>query len=449
MPAVTLTIDDLLLHSENPRIGSVSTQREALQKILDEQEDKLAELAESIATDGMSPIERILVRPEKPGGQRYVVMEGNRRLAALKLLTNPGALTNMSVTPTLQKRFESLGKDFDRSTVEPLECYESGDTVETNKWIYLRHTGENKGRGVVPWSAVASRRFMGTDPALQALELVKNHGNLDEKDRPLLGDTFPITTLERLLDTKDVRELIGVEVKDRKLRTGLPGNELMKPLRRMVLDLATKQLNVSKLKNKADQLAYVKGFDAGDKPDLKKIGAVRDIIDFNANEFTSTSKPKPTKRAYDPSDRIHVVPRGLKLNVSKAKVAEIFKELKSLRMDDHPNACAVLLRVFLELSLDAYMRTNSIDTQFKEPKSGRMLDKDLKRKLQDAIDDLVKKGAKKKDFDAVARAVNDKESPLYIRLLHGYVHSLFQTPKVRDLRLAWDDAEPLFEGIWR
>ena len=30
-----------------------------------------------------------------------------------------------------------------------------------------------------------------------------------------------------------------------------------------------------------------------------------------------------------------------------------------------------------------------------------------------------------------------------------YVHSLFQTPKVRDLRLAWDEADPLFEGIWK
>lgn len=449
MPAANLTIDDLLFHSENPRIGSVSSQRDALQKILDEQEDKLAELAESIATDGMSPIERILVRPEKPEGKRFVVMEGNRRLAALKLLTNPGVLTSMSVASALQKRFEALAKDFDRSTVEPLACFESADEVETNKWIYLRHTGENKGRGVVPWSAIASRRFMGTDPALQALELVKSYGNLDEKEKVLLGDSFPITTLERLLDTKDVREVIGVDVKDRKLRTGLPGDELMKPLRRMVMDLATKQVNVSKLKNKAAQLEYVKGFGAEDKPNLKKISDVREIADFKANEFKSTAKPKPTKKSYDPSDRLHVVPRGLRLNVSKAKVAEIFGELKSLRMDDHPNACAVLLRVFLELSLESYMRTNSIDTQFKDPRSGRILDKDLKNKLQVVISDLVTKGAKKKDFEAVARAVNDKASPLYIRLLHGYVHSLFQTPKVRDLRLAWDEAEPLFEGIWK
>ena len=97
MPAVNATIDDLLLHSDNPRIGTVSTQREALQKILDEQEDKLAELAESIATDGMSPIERLLVRREKEGSDRFVVMEGNRRLAALKILCNPIALDQYSL----------------------------------------------------------------------------------------------------------------------------------------------------------------------------------------------------------------------------------------------------------------------------------------------------------------------------------------------------------------
>ena len=448
MPAVTLTIDDLLLHTENPRIGSASSQRDALQKVLDEQEDKLAELAESIVTDGMSPIERLLVRREKEGGSRFVAREGNRRIAALKILVNPAVLGEMSVVPALKKRFETLANDFDRATVEPLDAYESTSDAETNKWIYLRHTGENKGRGVVPWSAVAGRRFQGTDPALQALELVKAHGGVDEREKALLGDTFPITTLERLLDTKEVRDLIGVEVKDRKLRSGLPADELMKPLRRMVLDLATKKVNVSHLKNKASQLDYVKGFAADDKPNLKKIGEARDIGDFKNSEFTVKSKPAK-KPSYDPSDRIHVVPRGMKLNVSKAKVAEIFKELKTLRMKDHPNACAVLLRVFLELSVDSYLRTSGIGTQFKEPKSGKMLEKDLKRKLQDVIDDLVRNGVKRKDLEGASNAVSNRSSPLYIDLLHAYVHSLFQTPSVRDLRIAWDAAEPLFEAIWK
>ncbi len=53
-----------------------------------------------------------------------------------------------------------------------------------------------------------------------------------------IGNDFPITTLDRLLATPDVRKRIGVEVKNRKLYSALPAAELMKPLRRIVLDLA-------------------------------------------------------------------------------------------------------------------------------------------------------------------------------------------------------------------
>ncbi len=43
MAAVNLSIDQLLLDSGNPRIGSASNQRDALQKIIEDQEDKLAD----------------------------------------------------------------------------------------------------------------------------------------------------------------------------------------------------------------------------------------------------------------------------------------------------------------------------------------------------------------------------------------------------------------------
>lgn len=41
MGAIDRTIDQLLLDSENPRNESATTQRDALQKVLDDQEEKL------------------------------------------------------------------------------------------------------------------------------------------------------------------------------------------------------------------------------------------------------------------------------------------------------------------------------------------------------------------------------------------------------------------------
>jgi len=238
MAAINLSINQLLLHSDNPRIGNAKNQRDALQKIIDDQGTKLAELAESIVSDGLSPIERLLVIQEKRGSDRYVSLEGNRRLAALKVLSNPAVLVDLSLGAQLQRRLEKAAGEFERASVEPIACYAAKTEDEATKWIYLRHTGENEGRGVVRWSGVARARFRGTDPALQALDFVKEHGGLTDAQKSTLEDSFPITTLDRLLSTKEVRKLIGVDVKDRKLRSGLAGEELIKPLRRMILDLS-------------------------------------------------------------------------------------------------------------------------------------------------------------------------------------------------------------------
>ena len=95
------------------------------------------------------------------------------------------------------------------------------------------------------------------------------------------------------------------------------------------------------------------------------------------------------------------------------------------------------------------MQFNKLDTRYQN-KQGHYNDKSLKTKVQEVISTLVsKKGCNQKDFAGVTRAVSDTGSPLHIDLLHAYIHSVFQTPKTRDLRAAWDEAEPFFKQIWQ
>jgi hypothetical protein len=343
-----------------------------------------------------------------------------------------------------------LAKRFDRKDIEPIACFEVASRDEGNQWIYLRHTGENEGRGVVGWSGLAASRFRGSDPALQALEFVRNHGNLNDDQKHLIDHTFPITTLDRLLSTREIRDLIGVDVVERKLRSGLPADEVMKPLRRMVLDLAEKKVNVSQLKNKAEQTAYIQNFSATDRPDLSNMGTVRAVENIHGSEFKSRPdlQPPAKRRIPDPSERKTVVPSRLRLNVHDNKVAAIYNELKKLKIEDFPNAASVLLRVFLELSVDCYMDAHSKPLRFKN-KQNKLIDKTLKQKVKEVVDHLVDvKGCDRRDFSGVMRALSVEHSPLYIDLLHAYLHNRFVTPKTRDLIGGWDDAQRFFERIW-
>ena len=269
--------------------------------------------------------------------------------------SNPAVLGSLEVRDGLKKRLTAASATFNKKDVEPIAAFEVDSRATGNRWIRQRHTGENAGRGIVSWNGLASRRFSGTDPALQALEVVRKHGGLTDAQLQKLDESRYITTLDRLLSTPDVRKMVGLSVEGGKLVTELPADEVIKPLRRMAWTSPKKRWNVTELKRKEQQVAYVKGFDKESKPDLTKKVAKRAVGDIPSKEFTPP-KAKPRRKKAAPADRKTIVPKGSGLNVTEARIGDIFNELRILKLDDTPNAIAVLLRVFLELSVDAYLK---------------------------------------------------------------------------------------------
>lgn len=447
MASKTLDIDELLLDLENPRISRASSQREALQKIIEDQDLKLVVLGESIVTDSLNPMDRWLVLKSADERGKFIVLEGNRRLATLRLLSNKALMRDLEIRAPVKKRLEELGDQFDLKAVEPIDCFEIDDRADAATWLSQRHTGENKGSGIVNWGGVATARFRGRDPALQALDLVITHGSLSEEEKALVEAWFPISTLDRLLSTPAVRSKFGVEIEEAKLKTALPPAEVIKPLRRVVLELATEAINVSQLKTKDQMLGYVNKF-GKDLPNLsKKKGDPKPVDELGERDFKQPS-PKPTKPRPKPVPvRRTLIPRDCYLTVSNAKIAEIAKELRTLPLSEYPHAISVLFRVFLEQSVDHFLTALGIPLE-KKPSQGKK-DKTLKEKVGEAIAEMVKQGTPKKHLNGVAKGIDDSKSPLYINTLHDYVHNRFYSPQERELKVAWDNAQLFFEKIWQ
>jgi hypothetical protein len=446
MPGLELDIDELLLDLQNPRISKAGSQRDALQKIIEDQDLKLVILAESIVTDGLSPMDRWLVLKSPDERGKYVVLEGNRRLATIRVLHNSAVLNDLEVRSLVKKRLEELSTQFNLKAIEPIPCFEVSDRAAASTWITQRHTGENKGRGIVNWGGVATARFRGRDPALQALELVLTYGDLTDEEKEVVEDHFPITTLDRLLSTPAVRDKIGVEITDAKLKTNLPPAEVIKPLRKIVLDLAHEVMNVTKLKSKEQQVTYISKL-GKDLPNLSKRSGISKPIDgLEESDFKKPAqKPKP--RPKPAPVRKSLIPRDCYLTVANPKIAEITKELRSLPLVDYPHSISVLFRVFLEQSVDHYLTAAGISLEVKTP--GGNKDKNLRKKIGEAIDEMVKKGTVKKNLDGVAKGIDDKQSPIFVDTLHNYIHNRFFSPTERDLKVAWDNAQLFFEIIWK
>lgn len=405
MPPKSLKIDSLELDLENPRITVATSQRDAMQKILNEQKVRLVNLAESISARGLNPMDRFLViRSENLS--RFTVLEGNRRVVAMKLLKKPSLINDLEMPESFRKRLITAALNFKEKTVEPLDCFEVKDRVAGNEWIRQRHIGEDGGRGIVDWNSIASSRFTGRNPALQALDFVLEFADLNDDQIQTITGKFPLTTLGRLLATPSVREAIGFQIEDKKLLTALPAEEALKPLRRIVLDLAEKHKNVTQLKSVEQQNKYISELKSADRPNLSKNTSAPILVDTFTEKSFAVKPAAAAKKTHSPkpTPRTAIVPKSCKLVVTVPKIDGIYQELRTLQLSKHVHAIGVLLRVFIEMSVDEYLVSQAkVSLKFKEPNSGREIDKVLKNKVKEAIAHMVANGAVAKDFLGVRK----------------------------------------------
>jgi len=448
---IKLRIEDLILDHDNPRITKSEGQQEALQKVVKEQKTKLVKLAQSIAAKGLNPMDRLLVLRVNQKPERFIALEGNRRTAVFKMLSKPSVMTGLEMPPPMRSLLEKSAAAFSKSKVEPISCYELDARQDGDYWLELKHKGEQGGAGTVPWLPGAQQRFQERSPAVQALDMVTERGGLTPEQRALITENrFPISTLARFVDDTTVRKALGLDVKKGKLVTELPAPEVLKPLKRIVLDLASKKKRVGDFMKTKQMTDYIAGFDAKSRPDLSKAkGKERGVDEIPISEFSKAPSPPP-RRKLDPSDRKELVPKGCPINVTDNRVADIYKELRTLKLEDGPcpapNAIAVLLRVFLEMSVDHFLENNG--GSLKAVDNGRERWKKLDAKLKEVIAMLVSMGVAQTKLASVLRSVDVKSSPMNVELFHLYVHERFATPSPTELKAAWNNAQPLFEKIW-
>ena len=79
----TIKLTSLFVNTENYRFEPLSSQKEAIDKMIEDQGDKLYSLVDDIVTNGLSPVDLIIVTPNEDSN-KYVVLEGNRRITSLK-----------------------------------------------------------------------------------------------------------------------------------------------------------------------------------------------------------------------------------------------------------------------------------------------------------------------------------------------------------------------------
>jgi hypothetical protein len=446
----SISINDLHLNCENFRYDPVSYEEDALIKIIEEQGEKLITLAEDILQHGLNPSELTIVKANRNYKNKYDVLEGNRRITAIKLLDNPDLIPDKE--DILYKKFKRFAVGFEKEKIEKIYCAVFENENSARHWIKLKHTGQNGGAGIVEWNAQQKQRFDSSEEkkppnsAMQILDFLKKNDKIDKSLREKLND-LKSSNLERLITDKDVKEKLGIFSKNKELYCNLHPDELIKPLKKIVIDLLDPEFTVKKIYYKCDKIRYLDSFNIKDLPDKSKAL----VQDWNLSNFVNPQQPANKvilvpRIPITSKNRELIIPRNTLISIPNEpdfkRIQNIFSELKKLNIKRFENSAAITFRVFLELSVDSY-----IEKKLKHLLNHTNLS--LSKKMDFIVSDFEEKKLLKKDqLKPVKVIISSKNNVSSINTLNAFVHNKHIHPNQNDLINNWDNLELFFIKLW-
>ena len=450
-----ISLSSLKIHIENPRFEKVLNQREAIKIMIEDQDKKLVALAKDIVGNGLHPGEPVYVVRNPESSRKFDVLEGNRRVTALKLLENPDLI------PTHKKKifkaFQKLHDGYIDDPIKRVNCLLFDTEEESHRWIELKHTGNNKGVGVESWDTSQQDRFTErtkgkTSIALQVLRFMNDSIHVPDDIKAQLKEVSS-TSLKRLVGDPIWRDAVGLDYKNGTIVTSYDPKEVAKPLIKTIKDLLSDNFNVTDIYYKKDREKYVATYREEDLPDKSQKLAGPWILNSAdpPKVVPSDTKPKnttPGKKGTKTGTskkkpRRAIIPEGSSLKVEHKRLEEIYGELQSLDAVDYTNAAAVLYRVLVELSVQNYLNEHpGIVANIRGKPT-------LRNKLVAITDDFkARKIMTKDELKAIFVSINDKDSIMSVDTFNAYVHNPFFLPETQVLFKTWDNLEHFYAKLW-
>lgn len=463
-----IAVADLDLDIRNPRHGPLTSQEAAIKALVDEQARKQDNLLTNLALDiherGLSPTLRFTVLKEPAG--RFTVLDGNRRLAALRLLEHPDLLPPEAEPPDFAERVAQAGQ-----RPHSVDCYVVQRREEADVWLERTHQGQLDGIGTLAWTPAAQHRWrpLGrptqTSRAIDILDWLRPRvAGADAVERHIgYVERNATTNLGRLAQTKAVQRLVGFHFDGHEVVADASESDLARRLSVIVSDLASGRA-VTEIHKKEQRESYVRGLlgsdlheqqtddraasepaheDEGQLQMSEQTGPVEteSAADGQATEGSAaaannTQSPEPPAS----SDRPQTPRLFREVNVDGLhhRTQSIFRELRSLDLFRFPNAAAVLLRSAIELSVDEHLEALG-----RRPAP----DTELAKRIRASINKLAATSPGDKRFEAIQTDLGKQYSLVSARNLNQYVHNLHNAPIPKDLETISVNYAPRIEGI--
>lgn len=259
----TFSVEDLSLDEGNYRFISAKNQADCIEKINSTNPAYFKGLIESIGEDDLG--EPLLVYKE---GNKNIVLDGNRRLAALKCLFDD----NFLPSPSLKPFVDNLRKN-NKISFSEIQAQVSSDKKLIMRTVYERHASGKTGKSRISWNAYAAARFgydekIGDNKEWKFIAILSETALKDTIVSAYIeSNKFGFETYRRLMREAFKRGLISDDIfSERNLSIKATANKKSKAdaitkTKKILKAMKDGKISLSRKGNFADKAAVEKFFD--------------------------------------------------------------------------------------------------------------------------------------------------------------------------------------------
>ena len=384
---------------------------------------------------------------------KRIIIEGNRRLAALKALNEP------NIIPAWTNRIKALRNP----NIVKIRVVLAPNREAAIKHIANKHTVNYRR----PWKPLRQAYFYKSQIEngksinelinefpdhnvprfikMLEIHLLAKSININDSLKAKVHDDrdFPITNLERFYDDKNVSEFLGIEF-DRlgKVKGKIDKTEFEKGFKKIIEDVAMGDIN-SRRYNKIEQRKkYINDLPNQYKPDLSKTGS------FGSSDFKELDVPE--KKNGTGRKRSKKIPKGLFIQADvpfklpSTSLRLMYNELREIEVKTFPNATHDLLRSFLECVLVFYLKaTEEYGLIVKNDRHNPKLSEMLTFLFSDKCTSITDKNIKQ-----VVRQIKANWQDSYsLERMNMINHNENWNSNENDVRSAWGKIEGLFKAL--
>jgi len=456
-------VTSLKLDPLNPRVSGIMPKEIDQPTLLAHFIENYAvyDLAKSITENGFFPDEVIIVF-RKDQKNRYV-LEGNRRVAAMKLLLNPDG------APEKHKRkFRSLSRSLDRTLIKKVQAVVAPSREEATPIIVEKHTHTT----IKPWSVLMQAGYVGNiidnrpdemerleEMKIDVSRFIRMHRmyqlacsmELPDDVADLLRnkEKFPFTNVERLYNNPQVRKTLGISDDLTKITDIKRFEKLYSDI---LTDIARKIQDSRSLDKDTDREDYVNKMSEKVVPSIEptKTVSVAKVLEQTQEKREEFNKKEIAPRLRSKKQPKGIIPSGFAFRLEEgASVRKLCDELKKLPVKDYPNTSAASFRVLLEKSLRLFLKMKGIksipapvvirnrndEVNLSDAQLGAMLEYVGNKKIKVVDDNNVKK---------VLRKFKASDGPSSLYWLNNIIHNEELCLEEEDVRKLWPSLERLF-----